>query len=53
MLRASGGLSVNRTFFERNIHLVADDGQGLANGASGKLKHGSGVDANGSQCARV
>jgi len=31
--RASGGLGVNRTFFERNIHLVADDGQGLADGA--------------------
>src|SRR6266852_3181475 len=35
--------------FEKNIHSVADDGQGLADGASGKLKHGSGQDANGGQ----
>ena len=33
----SSSLSMNRTFFERNIHLVADYGQGLADGACGKL----------------
>src|SRR5208282_1749621 len=40
-------LGVNGTFFERNIDLVAELGQGLADGASRKLKHGSAVDANG------
>src|SRR6266849_7723916 len=45
----SGGLGVNRMFFVRNIHLIADDGQGFADGAGGKLKHGSGQDANGGQ----
>jgi len=47
MLRASSGLSMKRAFFESNIDLVADDGQGLMDGARWKLKHGSGVDANG------
>src|SRR6266446_7413553 len=42
----SGGFGVNRTFFERNIHLVAERGQGFADGASWKLKDGSGEDAN-------
>ncbi len=44
---ASGGMGVNRTFFERNIYLVADDGLGLADGSHGKLEHGCGLDANG------
>src|ERR1017187_5219822 len=43
----SSGLSVDRAFFERNIYLVGERGQGLADGAGRKLKHGSGVDANG------
>jgi hypothetical protein len=43
---ASGGLSVNGTFFERNIDLVAERGQGLADGACRKLEHGGGVDAD-------
>ena len=38
---------MSRAFFERNIDLVAERGQGLADGARGKLEHGSGVDANG------
>jgi hypothetical protein len=33
--------------FEKNIHLVAEHGEGLADGASGNLKDGSGADANG------
>jgi hypothetical protein len=45
----SGGLGVDWSFFERNIYLVADDGQGLADGAGGKLEDRSGMHANGGQ----
>jgi len=40
---------VDWTFFERNIYLVADYGQGLADGACGKLKDRSGMHANGGE----
>src|SRR5438270_12622377 len=49
MLRASGGFGVDWTFFERNIHQVADNGQGLADGAGGKLEDRSGMHANSGQ----
>src|ERR1700737_3273495 len=45
MWRASRSLSMNR-MLEKNIHLVAEHGQGLSDGTDGKLKHRSSVDAN-------
>src|SRR5260370_37523747 len=48
----SSSLSMNRTFFERNVHLVADDGQGLADGACWKLQDRSGMKANSGQSPR-
>src|ERR1700687_2836715 len=49
MRRASSGLGVDWTFFERNIYLVADYGQGFADGAGGKLEDRSGMHANSGQ----
>src|SRR5450432_263410 len=34
---------------EKNVYLVADCGQGLADGAGRDFEYGSGIDANGSQ----
>ena len=46
---ASGGFGVDWAFFERDVDLVAESGQGFTDGAGWNLKHGSGVDANGGQ----
>lgn len=42
----SRGFGMNRAFFKRNIYLVADGGQRLADGAGRNLKYGSGVNSN-------
>src|ERR1700687_427754 len=47
-LDGSSSLGMKR-LLEKNIYVGAEHGQGLAAGASGKFKHGNGVDANGGQ----
>src|ERR1700691_5929913 len=45
-LGGSSRRGVRRTLFEGDVYLIADCGQGLADGAGWNLEHGSGLHAN-------